>query len=97
MSIRVLVNRTELTIEATTTAAALFAELQPDVAPNAPGYWLLARVDGAKYIENPQRKEQLVTELFDDGEPAPLYLEQPPKCQHGSPAVQNRGFLCGWC
>ena len=57
----------------------------------------LARVDGAAYIENPQRKEARVTELFEGGAPSPLYLEQPPKCRHGSPAVRNRGFLCGWC
>lgn len=97
MAIRAKVNGTTLTIDASTTAAELFALLHPDVDPNATGYWILAREDGSRYIENPQRKEQRVSELFDDGEPVAIYLEQPPKCSHGSPAVRNRGFLCGWC
>lgn len=94
---KVVVDGEAREIEAETTAAELFAALHPDVAPNAPGYWILAREDGSKYIENPQRKDTPVAELWGDGEPVPIYLEQPEKCRHGSPGVRNRGFLCGWC
>lgn len=95
--VRVTVNQRALTIAVSTTVAELFAAMCPEVAPDGAGYWILAREDGARYVENPQRNTSLVTELFEDGVPAPLYIDQPPHCRHGSPAVKNRGFLCGWC
>lgn len=97
MTLTVVVNDVELTIDASTTVAQLFARLHPDLDPAAAGNWLLARADDANFVLNPQRMDLLVTYLFDDGEPVPLRLERPPHCRHGSPEVPGRGFLCGWC
>ena len=95
--ITITVDGSATSIDSTTTAAELFARLRPGVDPKV-GYWILARSDGGKYIENPGRKDTLVSSLFGEDEESPdLYIEQPEKCMHGSPGIRNRGFLCGWC
>lgn len=56
-------------------------------------------VDSERFFESPQSRSDALAPHLRSAETDEIALRLCPvtRCMHGSPAVPERGFLCGWC